>query len=539
MLRPEGVERRALHVAVARQGDHHQPGLDQALVVEVGDALHDLGQPRRGDLRADGAELLRHHLQAAGAAAEDLQQLADAAGDLLQLRRDLVALQAGEALQGQRQDAAGLRVRQPHRAVGGHDVAGVLHQGEQGVDIAGRPGARHQRGAGLRRVAARADQADHLVDVGDRDGEADQQVPALPRLGQAVAAAAEDHLLAEADKGLQRVAQAHLPRPAVVQRQEVHREGGLELRHAVELVQHHLRRRVALQLDDDAQPVAVALVAEVGDALHLLGAHQLGDALEQRRLVDLVGHLADGDALPAAAHLLDLAAGAERDGAAAGLEGGADARAPEDQPAGREVRAGHDPHQRVERRVRVGDQRQRRVDDLARVVRRDVGGHADGDAVGAVDEQVREGGGQHPRLAVAVVVVGLEVDGVLVDALQQRRGRLGQPQLGVAHGRRRIAVHGAEIALAVDQRHAQGEGLRHPHHGVVDGGVAVRVVLAHHLADDARRLAVRLVGGEAALLHGVEDAAMDGLEAVARVRQGAGDDDAHGVVEVGAPHLLL
>ncbi len=110
---------------------------------------------------------------------------------------------------------------------------------------------------------------------------------------------------------------------------------------------------------------------------------------------------------------------------------------------------------------------------------------------------------------------------------------------GVAHRRRGVAVDGAEIALPVDQRHAQAERLRHADHGVVDRRVAVRVVLAHHLADDAGGLAVRLVVGEAALVHAVQDAAVHRLQPVARVRQRPADDDRHGVVEVGAAHLLL
>ena len=55
----------------------------------------------------------------------------------------------------------------------------------------------------------------------------------------------------------------------------------------------------ALELDHDAHAVAVGLVAQVGDALDLLLAHQLGDALDQPRLVDLVGDLGDDDRLRA------------------------------------------------------------------------------------------------------------------------------------------------------------------------------------------------------------------------------------------------
>jgi hypothetical protein len=168
-------------------------------------------------------------------------------------------------------------------------------------------------------------------------------------------------------------------------------------------------------------PVAVALVAQVGDALDRLGADQLRDLLEQRRLVDLVGDLADDD------HGRPPRISSISQRARSGMEprpvskARADAGTAEDQPAGREVRARDDLHQ-LWSVVGLLDQLQRRVDDLARVVGRDVGRHADGDAARAVDQQVREGGRQHAGFLRALVVVRLEIDRVLVDAFQQRGG---------------------------------------------------------------------------------------------------------------------
>ena len=66
---------------------------------------------------------------------------------------------------------------------------------------------------------------------------------------------------------------------------------------------------------------------------------------------------------------------------------------------------GHDLHQLVDVERRVVDQRDRRVDHLAEIVRRDVGRHADGDAAGAVDQQVREARRQDHRLLLGAVVV--------------------------------------------------------------------------------------------------------------------------------------
>ena len=46
------------------------------------------------------------------------------------------------------------------------------------------------------------------------------------------------------------------------------------------------------------------------------------------------------------------------------------------------------------------------------------------------------------------------------------------------------------------------------------------------------------LGEDAALVHRVQDAAMDGLQAVAHVRQGARDDDAHRVLDERLAHLV-
>jgi hypothetical protein len=85
-------------------------------------------------------------------------------------------------------------------------------------------------------------------------------------------------------------------------------------------------------------------------------------------------------------------------------------------------------------------------------VRRDVRRHADGDARGAVDEQVRHLRRQDERLLRRVVEVRDEVDGLAVDVGEQLLRESRQPALGVAVGGGGIAVDGTEVALPVDQR---------------------------------------------------------------------------------------
>ncbi len=180
-----------------------------------------------------------------------------------------------------------------------------------------------------------------------------------------------------------------------------------------------------------------------------------------------------------------------------------------------------------------------RVDHLAQVVRRDVGRHADGDAGRAVDQQVGEARRQDGRLGLLVVVVRLEVDRLLVDVGQQLAADLFHPAFGVAISGGRVAVDRAEVPLAVDERVAHREVLGQTHERVVGRRVAVRVILAEHVADHARALDVGPVPEVGEPVLGVEDPPVDRLQAVARVGQRARDDDAHGVVHERRLHLLL
>ena len=170
-------------------------------------------------------------------------------------------------------------------------------------------------------------------------------------------------------------------------------------------------------------------------------------------------------------------------------------------------------------------------------MRRNIGGHADGDAGGAVDEKARDARGQNDRLFFAFIEIGNEIDGFLFDVGEHFFRDLREARFGVPHRGRRIAVDGAEISLAVDERVAHVEILGHADERVVNRRIAVRMEFAEHFADDFRALAIRLRGGEAELVHAVENAAMDGLEAVAHVGQGAPDDYAHGVIEIRFFHL--
>ncbi len=458
--------------------------------------------------------------------------------DRVQLVGDLVAAKRRQPLQAQFENGPRLLLGQVVGAVLVDAMARVVDQKDQRLDIRRRPAALHQLLACRLRIGRLADQLDHFVDIGNRNGEPDQHVGAIPHLAQQEFRPPADHLLAEGDERLQHVDQRHHFRLAAVQRHHIGAERRLQRRVAVKLVQDDVGNGVALQLDDDAVALTVALVANVGNALDTLVAHQFGHLLDHRRLVHLVGNFGDDDGFAVVRPLLDVDPAAHQDRATSGRVGALDAGTADHQASGREIRPRDDFHQRRQVDGRIVDQRDRAVADLGQIMRRDVGRHADGDAARAIDQQRRKARRQNLRFAARRVVGILEIDRILVDVLEQLVGHLGQARLGVAHRRRRIAVDRAEIALPVDQRHAQRPVLRHAHQRVVDRGVAMRMVFTHHVGDGARRFHIFAVPVVAALMRRKQDAPMHRFHAVAHVGKRPADDHAHRVVEIGTLHLL-
>ncbi len=186
--------------------------------------------------------------------------------------------------------------------------------------------------------------------------------------------------------------------------------------------------------------------------------------------------------------------------------------------------------------VEVGDAG---VDHLAQVVRRDVGGHADGDAARAVDQQVGELGRQHDRLLQRAVVVLAELDGLLVEVVEQRTARPWRA--GTRCSARPPADRRRRSRSCPGRRPAAG-AWRNPAPCAPARRRSARLPCGWNLPITSPTTRAHftyfLFQSSAQLVHAEQDAPVHGLEAVAHVGQRARHDHAHGVIEVGALHLV-
>ncbi len=328
------------------------------------------------------------------------------------------------------------------------------------------------------------------------------------------------------EEGAHRLLEAHHPgRAGRVEHIHVERDARLQIARPEQRFHQHIGIDIArLGLEDETDRFS-RFLAHIGQQRQLLLFQQLGDTLDQPGFRHHIRDLGDDDLIGAERQRLFHPACAQPEAATARHIGLADILRRLDQhAAGREIGAQHMLQQILAAAIRLLHDQAEAVDEFAQIMRRDAGRHADGDARGAIGQQVGQPGRQHDRLLAGAVIAWPEIDRVVGDAIHQRLGDRGQPALRVTHGRGVIAVDIAEIALAVDQRIALREILRQAHQRLVDRLIAMRMIVAHHVADDLGAFAIGGAGIEPQLAHRPEQPAMHRLQPVAHIRQRARHD---------------
>ena len=305
---------------------------------------------------------------------------------------------------------------------------------------------------------------------------------------------------------------------------EVAGKGVLQRCQLVELGHQLIRVHAPLQVDGQLQAREVGLVPHIRDFLRLARLDQLRHLVQNGLHCGGVGDLVNFQQV-LVLHIAVL--GPHPDAAPARIVNVPNGICVKNQlAAGGKIRGQQRLRQVAVRVFQIGH---RGIADLFQVKAAELGGHTHGDAAVGGYQNIGEGGGQQRRLLHGVVVVIHEVHGVAVDVLEDLAADGGELRLRIpGGGPGHIPGIGlTEVALGVHKwRQQSAVALGETHHRIVDGGVAVGIQ-THGLAHDVGGLRPRS-RQQTHFIHGVEQLAVGGLEAV-DLRDGAGDDDAHGV----------
>src|SRR5439155_4348491 len=298
---------------------------------------------------------------------------------------------------------------------------------------------------GVRLAFAVADDANGFVEGVEDNAKALQNVNASPQLFQLVFKSATDRVETEVEEAAEHLLEAQpvglrLNIRTRHQAGHVVSEAFLQRGVLVKVGHDDLRIAASLQLQDYAHAFFfIGFIDHAGELRQFLGLDQLTDGRLQVALVDAIRDTGDHDLL-ATAHNFQLPLALDLDAARAVFINLAQAAAVgQHLPTQGKIRAFDSVEKLSGGGVGMIDHVHRGVDNLGQVVRRDVGGHADGDSRGAVDKQIGELSGENDGLFTGAVIIGPRVHGPLPQLGHEPLGQGRELGLGVPISGRGIA----------------------------------------------------------------------------------------------------
>ena len=180
------------------------------------------------------------------------------------------------------------------------------------------------------------------------------------------------------------------------------------------------------------------MIIERRDSVNFLVFHQIGDRLNESRLIDKIRKLRNQDFCLAVRFCLNSCDCTDYDLAAAGPVGILDSFSSEDHSTGRKIRTLHDIHNFLDCRFVpvyfIVQHLDTCTNDFSEVVRRHIGSHTDRNSRGSVDQQIRNPCRKDRRLLLRLIEVRHKIYRVFIDVSQHLHGYLGETSLSITHG---------------------------------------------------------------------------------------------------------
>ena len=290
----------------------------------------------------------------------------------------------------------------------------------------------------------------------------------------------------------------------------------------IQVVEYNLGHSIAFEHDHEALAgTAGGLITQIGNSGDFTFLDEIGNLNRQVIGVCLVRQLGHHKA-SAPMDLFDIDDRAHRNGTAAGAVSILNTLGAQNGGTGGEVRSLNTFHKSTQklfiRSIRVLEEPFHTCGNFTQVMWGNIGCHTHGDTRRPVDQQVRDARRQYRGLKRFTVIVRLKINGIFVDVTHHFQGNRRHLRLGIARGRSAVVTGRTEVALTKCQGITHRPPLNQAYQRIVDSTVAVRVELAHHIANDAGTFIESTVGAVTAVVHSIDHATMYRFKTVAYIR---------------------
>ena len=172
-------------------------------------------------------------------------------------------------------------------------------------------------------------------------------------------------------------------------------------------------------------------------------------------------------------------------------------------------------------------------------MRRDTSCHTDCDSIRTIYKQVRDSHRKYHRFLLRLIKVRHEINHILIQIFKKYiLCQFLKSGFCISHSRCTVALDRTKISMSVDQRLTFLKILCHYYKCLIDGAVTMRVIFTHGITYDTGTFSVWPIITDSQFIHIIQCSSLYRFQSVTHIRQGSGDNNTHGVIDIGFLHDL-
>ena len=167
------------------------------------------------------------------------------------------------------------------------------------------------------------------------------------------------------------------------------------------------------------------------------------------------------------------------------------------------------------------------------------GCHTYSDTVRTIQKKIWHTYRQYHRFFFCLIKVGHKIHYALIHITQKYfLCNFLKSGFRITHGSCSVSFNRAEISMSVYQCLAFFEILGHHHKSFVNGTVTMRMIFTHGIPYDTGTFSVRPIITDSQFIHIIQSSSLHRLESIPYIRQCTGNNNTHGIINIGFLHDL-
>lgn len=404
---------------------------NKVLVVNLREEKKDLGEERSWEIVEKGNNILIEDINKEKEREENIKIIEDLIKDIVKIIGKLIEEERGEEMKKKIENGERMLLGEVIGIVLVKSMERIVDKKDKRRKIEGGKEEINKMIKGSRRVGRKENEGDKIVNIGKGNRKKEKKMREIKRIVEKEIGKESKKLIEEGEEGEKNVEKSEMLRIEEIKRKNVEEKRGMKRSIEIKMVKKEIGKGIEIKIKKEEIELKVRLIEKIGNEINEIVEKKLGNIIDNRGIVKMIGNIGDDNGIKVEKNRIDCGEKENDEREEKGSIGGIDKVEEKNDKESREIGKGNKLNKLRKLDGRIVDKRKEKINELEKIVRRNIGGNEERNKEWKIEEKVREEWRKKKRIMLEEVIIVMKIEGVIVDIRKEGLSEILKKELSV------------------------------------------------------------------------------------------------------------